>query len=392
MATTALLCAFSIAPYIYLNRDGNKQEKSTTWVAFPALRATGGFITATLIQLLIQRRITTLSNEYLVKRDQLPKRNQQRNTDVEAVGDTKKYQMVAPTWMLLFLLLVGLVASVVGYIGCFSAVQNSTSILGPVSWLCYEAGLSVVRLAIWAWNPTRDDAPPLEIVLEMDKYEHNPLPTCNEEILQYKVLPLTRARDFLKIISSFAGFIQPFSNPDLSLYYTLIRKRPSEKSVNLGEWTLYVAIFDHKEHTTRVYTRDNGRDVFYSTKSDARVVDIGQFLLEVEIDCEIDPKIDPVSSDCVDSLRKHHRSILELIQYRLGGPGDVSKPYTIENSWTMKVEDTISTLQRLREENRDGWKFSVANHGKEEERKEESLSICGYFERERRLLDEKRVK
>jgi hypothetical protein len=74
--------------------------------------------------------------------------------------------------------------------------------------------------------------PPLEIILELDKYK--PLPTCNkdnEEILQYKVLPLMRARDFLKIITSFAGLIEPFGNPDLSLYYTLTRKRPSNKSV-----------------------------------------------------------------------------------------------------------------------------------------------------------------
>ena len=96
MATTALLCAFSIAPYIYLNLCANSLKKSTTWV-FPVLRATGGFIAATLIQLLIQRRITTLSDQYLVKRDQLP------NPDVEAAVKTKKHQMDALTWLLSFL-------------------------------------------------------------------------------------------------------------------------------------------------------------------------------------------------------------------------------------------------------------------------------------------------
>ena len=53
IATTALLCAFGIAPYIYLNLGANNLKKSTTWV-FPVLHATGGFIAATLIQLLIQ--------------------------------------------------------------------------------------------------------------------------------------------------------------------------------------------------------------------------------------------------------------------------------------------------------------------------------------------------
>ncbi|KAF8799329.1 hypothetical protein BYT27DRAFT_7201855 [Phlegmacium glaucopus] len=233
------------------------------------------------------------------------------------------------------------------------------------------------------------------------------------------MLPLTRARDFLKIITSFAGLIEPFSSPDLSLYYTLTRKRPSKQSVpadednerengdnepenaekhKLGERLLYITVFDHKERTTRVYTRDNERDTLYSTNSDAPLVDVGHFLLEVEIDAKIDPKADPVCSDGnnVDSLRKHHRSILEHIQYRLGA-ADVSKAYTIENSWTMKVEDTMSALQRLREEeNGDDWKMAVEK-GKEKERNEESLLIYDYFmqssiERERRLLDEKRIK
>ena len=410
IATTALLCAFSITPYIYINLGANhlNLKKGTIWV-FPILRSTGGFITAVLIQLLIQQRITTVSDEYLVKRDQqLPVGN---GDDVEAAAgvNKKKYQTDVRTWPLLCLLFFGLLASVVGYVGCFSIVQNSASTSGPVSWLCLEAGLSVVRLAIWAWNPTRDYAPPLEINLELDKYE--PLPTCNkdnEEILEYKVLPLTRARDFLKSITSFVGLIKPFSNPDLSLYYTLTRNRPSARSVlwwdidsepenlenhKLGERTLYITVFDHKERTTRVYTRDNKVETFYSTKSDAPLVDVGHFLLEVEIDAKIDSKGDPVCSDGnnLDSLQEHHQSILEHIQYRLGA-GDVTKTYSIENSWTMKPEDTISTLQRSREGNGE----AVVEKGREEEQTEESLA-SEYFmhssiEGERRLLDEKRAK
>ena len=408
MATTALLCVLSITPYIYINMRANKLElkRGTIWV-FPVLRSTGGFITATLIQLLIQRRIATISDEYLVKRDQLPV----NDGDVEAVRvvEKTKYQMDARAWPLLFLLLLGLLASVVGYVGCFSIVQNSASTSGPVSWLCLEAGLSVVRLAIWAWNPTGADAPPLEINLELDKYE--PLPTCNkhnEEIIEYKMLPLTRARDFLKSITSFVGLIKPFSNPDLSLYYTLTRKRVHKNNASEsfyvpwdaerhkpGERTLYITVFDHKERTTRVYTRDDGVETFYSTKSDAPLVDVGHFILEVEIDAEIDSEGDPVCSDGnnMDSLREHHRSILEHIQYRLGA-GDVTETCAIENRWTMKVEDTISTLQRLRKENGNNWK-AVVEKGREKERTEESLA-SDYFmhssiERQRQLLDEKRV-
>ena len=81
-----VLSAF--VPYICLNRGANKFEKSTR--IFPVLRATGGFISATLIQLLIQRQINTLSDRYLqvVEGDQ-------RNTDVEGAVETKKHQMDA---------------------------------------------------------------------------------------------------------------------------------------------------------------------------------------------------------------------------------------------------------------------------------------------------------
>ena len=403
MASTALLCAVSITPYIYVNLGATSLDftkRGTIWV-FPILRSTGGFITATLIQLLIQRRITTITDEYLVKRGQLPVGD--GDVEAAAVVEKKKYQMDASTWPLLFLLLIGLLSSVVGYVGCFSIVQNSATTSGPFSWLCLEGGLSVIRLAIWAWNPTRDDAPPLQINLELDQYE--PLPTCNkdsQEIKEYKLLPLTRARDFLKSITSFVGLIKPFSVSGLSLYYTLTRNRESRRdgdnepengeSHKLGERILYITVFDHKERTTRVYNRDDNVETLYSTKSDAPLVDVGHHLLEVEIDAKIDAKGDSVCSDSniLNSLREHHRSILEHIHDRLGA-GDVAKTYSIENRWTMKAQDTISTLHR----GGDASGEAVVVKGRDE-RTEESLA-SSYFmhssiERERQLLDEGRGK
>ena len=157
-----------------------------------------------------------------------------------------------------------------------------------------------------------------------------------------------------------------------------------------GERALYITVFDHKERTTRVYTRDNEVETLYSTKSDAPLVDVGHFILEVEIDAEIDSKGDPLlsGSNNLDSLRKHHRSILEHIQFRLGA-SDITEQYAIKNSWSMKVDDTISTLHRLRE----GIVEAVVEKGREEERLEESVA-SEYFmypsiERDRRSLDEK---
>ena len=87
---------------------------------------------------------------------------------------------ITPIWLLQFLLLIGILASVVGYVGCFSIVQSSESTSGPVSWLYLEAGLSVVRLAIWAWNPRGDDAPPLEIILDLTNTNIIPFPLATK--------------------------------------------------------------------------------------------------------------------------------------------------------------------------------------------------------------------
>ena len=111
----------------------------------------------------------------------------------------------------------------------------------------------------------------------------------------------------------------------------------------------------------------------------------------MEIDAKIDPKGDPVCSDgnILDSFRKHHQLILKHIEDRLEA-GDITKTYAIvENSWTMKAENTISTL-------RAGDGEAVVEMGREEERTEESL-VSDYFihpsiERERRWLDESRGK
>ena len=100
----------------------------------------------------------------------------------------------------------------------------------------------------------------------------------------------------------------------------------------------------------------------------------------MEIDAKIDPKGDPVISNwfILNSLREHHRSILEHIQYR----AEITRRYAIYTSWTMKVENA--------KENGDD------RERVEKMRIEDSLT-SDYFmhssiERERRLLDEKRVK
>ena len=69
MAYTAFCCLLSTIPYIYLNlRGGSSLSHGVRWT-FPAVRAVGGFLTATMMQLVIQRQITTLCRRWLSKHD-----------------------------------------------------------------------------------------------------------------------------------------------------------------------------------------------------------------------------------------------------------------------------------------------------------------------------------
>jgi hypothetical protein len=203
--------------------------------------------------------------------------------------------------------------------------------------------MSIIRMILWGLNPDSDDAPPLELNLTLD--EIPPLPTCNKDnsyIEEEKTLPLTRAHQFLNSITSFIGLISHFDNPDLTLYYTLTWKQiDSEQPRKVGEHVLYITVFDHKERTTRIYTRDGGTDRFYSTGSDVPDFDIQHGLVEVKLGQEIDSKADPIAgdSDTISSLRKHYQSILDPICHSMGKPSQ-NRVYTIENGWTMKMSDT----------------------------------------------------
>ena len=255
----------------------------------------------------------------------------------------------APIWFLLFLLLLGVIASVVGYIGCFSVVQSTQKSTGPLSWLCLEAALSLLRMYIWGLNPDSDDAPPLEFVLKLD--EEPPLPTCNmysDEIETDKVLPLTRANQFLNSVTAFAGLIDRFEHPDLTLYYTLTRKRVPgiEPETTLGERILYITAFDHKERTTRIYTRGGTAIGFDLIESSIPVIDLEHGVLEVRLGRRIDSKNDPIVG--VDAIRllleEHYQSIMDPYSTTKNTVQD--HRYIIENTWTMKRADTTSAPQR----------------------------------------------
>jgi hypothetical protein len=175
--------------------------------------------------------------------------------------------------------------------------------------------------------------------------------------MQQKVLPLTRANQFLNMITSFAGLVERFTHPNLTLYYTLTREPEAGKQV------LYITLFDHKERATRVYTRDGTTEHFYSTEFDVPLIDLRHGLLETKLDNEIISEDDLIAGDpeIHSLLRIHYQSIMDQIHFTAGethaststststSTSPLPPPvYTIENGWTLKTADTMGARERTR--------------------------------------------
>ncbi|KAJ7679260.1 hypothetical protein DFH06DRAFT_1078727 [Mycena polygramma] len=220
--STAGLGALGFTPYVYIIlRDTSHRPLSSTWM-YPLLRILGSGLTATMIQVILQFRIMIIAHnriEFSVFHDffktmkrtlpqywdpnvrsekclrHLRKHFQERRWDMDqqgpepprhsylrgltidgaigtqcAVKDTQSLidgelavgrtlSVLLPLFQVL--LAASIVTSVVGYIGCFSLVQNSHSFRGPLFWLVAELLLSFIRIAIWAANPAWDGPPPL---------------------------------------------------------------------------------------------------------------------------------------------------------------------------------------------------------------------------------------
>ncbi|KAF7333384.1 hypothetical protein MVEN_02354100 [Mycena venus] len=214
--------SLGLLPYLYIIRvDFRDRTFAQSWL-FPVLRVYGSVLVATMIQLIIQLRILFVVhsrlkfhavNCWFQEHRRVPPafwNPEMRSEDcllrlakdiahsVNATHDHPDYEYLRgiektgfgrgimhplssfhktlerrTTWPLSVfpsillgigrvLLLAGIAASGVGYVGCFGLVQasNTSSINGPGSWLGVEVVLSILRLMIWASNPTFDDPPP----------------------------------------------------------------------------------------------------------------------------------------------------------------------------------------------------------------------------------------
>ncbi|KAH9487357.1 hypothetical protein JR316_0001431 [Psilocybe cubensis] len=162
------------------------------------------------------------------------------------------------------LLAIGLILSVIGYIGCFNLVSNaSDTSAGPVVWVALEALLSVLRIVVWAFNPSWDDSKGITFNLRLAS--HSPLITCNksdDDIKEDGVVPVDRSTTFLEEIVAYTGPLPSFNWNNIALYYILTAEdapSPCPPNATLHA-ILYVVISDYKEQTCRALTKRPGDD------------------------------------------------------------------------------------------------------------------------------------
>jgi hypothetical protein len=145
-----------MVPYIFLDvKTGSSLPHHTRWT-FPALRAAGGFPNTTMMQLIIQKRITTLARRWISEHcsNRTPirgkssshnmhdveskPRNIGASADILQATITKETAVTDSnlplTWFLLVLLILGVLASVVGYVSCFSVVQDRVGRSAGSAW------------------------------------------------------------------------------------------------------------------------------------------------------------------------------------------------------------------------------------------------------------------
>ncbi|KAJ7852173.1 hypothetical protein B0H14DRAFT_810579 [Mycena olivaceomarginata] len=109
-------------------------------------------------------------------------------------------------WALLqSLLLMGFVMTLVGYVGCFTIIQNSPNSIDTYIWLSAEAFLALIRLLVWAANPSWDDESE-GVRLAVDLSEPEPLPVVKcDTNLEYSTFEIMSSGKFWETLVAHSG-------------------------------------------------------------------------------------------------------------------------------------------------------------------------------------------
>ena len=214
------------------------------------------------------------------------------------------------SWLLL---LVSLPAAVAGYIGCFTIVANSNS-SGPLVWLGLEAMLSVLRILLWAWNPTFDEKTEVQVRLKLTK-EQSLLTTQWDVGVLPRQWPLIPERRFLEQITPYTGPLVQFKNPDnTALYFvSTVDKEHTQRR-------LFMTVLDltNRAAFTLYYRNISGdttssQDLVFANTSVTPDVDSGEMLATIRWDSVVSLAHPRKVNISVYSLAKYYNALLHLL-------------------------------------------------------------------------------
>ncbi|KAJ7020755.1 hypothetical protein C8F04DRAFT_1241770 [Mycena alexandri] len=367
--STSLLACLSILPYIGLIRDSDPPPRSFPAWAPPILRIAGSAISVIVAQMIIQGKIQQALQSML---DGTEPSAQAPSSDLEkgdsgalgpppnaADGDKiKRAALLGPPphnitsrirfAVLQLLLFIGIGATAVGYLGCFTVVQNAPA-SSTYMWLGIEIALALLRIYIWGLNPSWDEATGLTLEIQLpNDFAQAPKITTPQD-LQKKILGLDKIpqwrrasfviltdSEFLEYISHYTGPVERFSDPDnhVAIYYTLAGCGKDGESEEAK--ALLTTILDLESRTTFLLVNycsviDSGRGsdnpIIYSAASEL-LEDIG--IMTAKCGIQLHPEHKFRNTERFVAIAQHSQTIAS----RIGGMGRVTRLHV---SWGLEL-------------------------------------------------------
>ncbi|KAF9068376.1 hypothetical protein BDP27DRAFT_1327245 [Rhodocollybia butyracea] len=226
LITTFFFSFLGFTPYVPIIISDRSFSPVTVWI-FPWLRIMGSAVCVIAAQFAIQCRIIIIL------------RSTRQLSDKPSISDLEKSPRISRrAWKkdsdTLYLiisqlfLVLGIIATAVGYLGCFTLVQNTKS-LNAILWLSLEATLCLLRVLIWGWNPHFDANTQVTVKISLSDAQPEPTTTQSyEDDIQRENQPflVETDRSFLNRIALSVGPVERFNHPDqhVAIYYTLLHE------------------------------------------------------------------------------------------------------------------------------------------------------------------------
>ncbi|KAJ7481817.1 hypothetical protein FB451DRAFT_1237253 [Mycena latifolia] len=412
--STGLLSCLSITPYIRLIMDDHPPSKPFPAWAAPLMRIFGSAVSVVVAQMIIQiqmERILQMTLDETTADEQpspisgsgskVPLHDVEKGNDAAGsdqaqslrddssqtttepshpiatlFAQNKRNDMVAPPLpnniptrirliLLQFLLFIGIVSTAIGYLSCFTVVQNATP-RNTYIWLGLEIFLALLRIYIWALNPSYDEHTGLRLELRLpDNPERAPTLTTGRDVLpileEHDPFVVRTDTHFLEYISPYTGPVERFNDPDnhVVIYYALAGYF-SDTSESDEAKVLLTTVLDLESRSTFVLVHHCGTNHSFTNSLDpaaticAATSEIMQDTGIITVTCGLilHTKHGFTKTERFTAIDKHSRGIAD----RIGGIGRIIR---LDVSWRLDSptpvfdearEPTAAPLTRLDKE------------------------------------------